>query len=287
MENMQAFVLDVFCSGSATGNPAAVCVLTAWPADLMLQTFAAAQSAPVTVFILLPPAQATAQPIPVRWFAGRQEINLCGHGSLAAAAFVLSQRPQWQQVVLTSMFGNISVARSSLSVAGLSAGHNSFVMCLPAWPAQRPAELRQLTESLRLSAQGLVLTDYFATRDLVLVLASAAQVQAFEPDFAALRQLQPYHATILTAPLYADDGQTVIGYVLRYFAPNIGINEDLATGSAQCSLAPYWLQRLGAQQLQVQQLSSAGGYFIVAAHSADQIALHAVVCGLPDVPACA
>ena len=141
MENMQAFVLDVFCSDSATGNPAAVCVLTAWPEDLMLQTFAAAQSAPVTVFILLPPAPATAQPIPVRWFAGRQEINLCGHGSLAAAAFVLSQRPKWQQVVLTSMFGDISVARSPLSLAALSAGHDSFVMCLPAWPAQRPAEL--------------------------------------------------------------------------------------------------------------------------------------------------
>ena len=46
MENMQVFVLDVFCSGSATGNPAAVCVLTAWPEDLMLQIFAAAQSAP-------------------------------------------------------------------------------------------------------------------------------------------------------------------------------------------------------------------------------------------------
>ena len=287
MENMQAFVLDVFCSGSTAGNPAAVCVLTVWPADLMLQTFAAAQSAPVTVFILLPPAQATAQPIPVRWFAGRQEINLCGHGSLAAAAFVLSQRPQWQQVVLTSMFGDISVARSQLPFTAALADHDCFAMCLPAWPAQRPAELRQLTESLQLSAQGLVLTDCFATRDLVLVLASAAQVQAFEPDFTALRQLQPYHASILTAPLYADDGQTVIGYVLRYFAPNIGINEDLATGSAQCSLAPYWLQHFGAQQLQVQQLSSAGGYFIVAAHSADQIALHAVVRGLPEVSACA
>lgn len=93
MENMQAVVLDVFCSDSATGNPAAVCALTDWPDDLMLQTFAAAQSAPVTVFIILPPAQATAQPIPVRWFAGRQEINLCGHGSLAAAAFVMAQRP--------------------------------------------------------------------------------------------------------------------------------------------------------------------------------------------------
>jgi PhzF family phenazine biosynthesis protein len=277
MENMQAVILDVFCSDSAAGNPAAVCVLTAWPADLMLQTFAAAQSAPVTVFIILPPAQTTAQPIPVRWFAGRQEINLCGHGSLAAAAFVMAQRPQWQQVVLTSLFGDISVARSPLSVAALSAGHDSFVMCLPAWTAQRPAELRQLTESLRLSAQGLVLTDCFATRDLVLVLASAAQVQAFVPDFTALRQLQPYHATILTAPLFAQDGTTAIGYVLRYFAPNIGINEDLATGSAQCSLAPYWQGRLHLQCLQVQQLSVGGGYFQLQTLNSQQILLQAAV----------
>lgn len=287
MENMQAFVLDVFCSESTAGNPAAVCVLTAWPEDLILQTFAAAQSAPVTVFIILPPAQATAQPIPVRWFAGRQEINLCGHGSLAAAAFVMAQRPQWQQVVLTSMFGDISVARSQLPFTAALADHDCFAMCLPAWPAQRPAELRQLTESLQLSAQGLVLTDCFATRDLVLVLASAAQVQAFVPDFVLLKQLGSYHALILTAVLDTADDPQQRGYVLRYFAPNIGIDEDLATGSAQCSLAPYWLQHFGAQQLQVQQLSSAGGYFIVAAHSADQIALHAVVRGRPNVSACA
>jgi len=277
MENMQAVVLDVFCSDSATGNPAAVCALTDWPDDLMLQTFAAAQSAPVTVFIILPPAQATAQPIPVRWFAGRQEINLCGHGSLAAAAFVMAQRPQWQQVVLTSVFGDISVARSPLPLAGLSAGHASFAMCLPAWTAQRPAELRQLAESLLLPAQGLVLTDCFATRDLVLVLASAEQVQAFVPDFVLLKQLDPYHALILTAPLYPADGQAAIGYVLRYFAPSIGIDEDIATGSAQCSLAAYWQERLQLQCLQVQQLSVGGGHFQLQTLNSQQILLQAAV----------
>ncbi len=285
MKIEQAVVFDVFCSDSASGNPAAVYVLAQWPADAVLQTLAVDQPVPVTAFVVLPPALTEQQPIEIRWFAGRQEINLCGHGSLAAAAFVLSQRPQWQQVQLTSMFGDISVARSSLTLAALSAGHDSFVMCLPAWPAQRLAELSQLTESLQLSAQGVVVTDYFATRDLVLVLASAAQVQAFVPDFALLKQLGPYHALILTAALDSADSSQHRGYVLRYFAPNIGINEDLATGSAQCSLAPYWLQHFGVQQLQVQQLSSAGGYFIVAAHTADQIALHAIVRGQPETPA--
>ncbi len=287
MENMQAFVLDVFCSDAASGNPAAVCVLTTWPEETVLQEFASTQSAPVTVFVLLPPAQTAPQPIPVRWFAGRQEINLCGHGSLAAGAVVLALRSAWPQVKLTSRFGDISIMRSALWLPEFSAGHQAYAMRLPAWLAQRPAELQQLIGALQLPAQGLVLTDCFATRDLVLVLASAAQVQAFVPDFVLLKQLGPYHALILTAPLDSSDDLHQSGYVLRYFAPNIGINEDLATGSAQCSLAPYWLQRFCAQQLQVQQLSTAGGYFIVTSHSAEQICLHAVVRGQPDAPALA
>jgi PhzF family phenazine biosynthesis protein len=284
MENMQAFVLDVFCSKDTSGNPAAVCVLTTWPEDAVLQAFAATQPAPVTVFVRLPAAETTPQPIPVRWFAGPQEINLCGHGSLAAAAVVLAQRPAWPEVKLTSRFGDLSIKRSALQFSPLAAGQLCYAMCLPAWHAQRPAGLTQLTDRLNLPAQGLVMTDCFATRDLVLVLETAAQVQAFVPDFALLRQLQPYHATMLTAPLYATDGTTAVGYVLRYFAPNIGINEDLATGSAQCSLAPYWLQRLGASQLQVQQLSAGGGYFVVTAQSQEQICVQAAVRGQSDAP---
>ena len=277
MENMQVVVLDVFCSDVASGNPAAVCVLSTWPEDSVLQAFAAAQSAPVTVFVLSPPAQTAPQPIPVRWFACTQEINLCGHGSLAAGAVVLEQRPAWPDVKLTSRFGDVSITRSKLLLPELAAGHQAYAICLPGWAAQKPATLTQMTDRLNLSAQGLVLTDCFATRDLILVLETAAQVQAFVPDFAALRQLQPYHATILTAPLFAADGQAITGYVLRYFAPNIGINEDLATGSAQCSLAPYWLAQSGAPRLQVQQLSAGGGYFVVEAQSADHICVHAAV----------
>ncbi len=274
MENMQAFVLDVFCSQSAGGNPAAVCVLSVWPEDEVLQVFAAAQSAPVTVFILLPEVQQVPVPIPVRWFAGRQEINLCGHGSLAAAALVLTQQTDWPAVKLTSQFGELQISRSELALA---TELPVFSMTLPAWLAQRPDGLSALVQSLNLPAQHLVVTDCFATRDLVVVLETASQVQAYVPDFAALQQLQLYHATILTAPLYAEDGQSLVGYVLRYFAPNIGINEDLATGSAQCSLAPYWLARTGAPRLQVQQLSATGGYFVVEAQAQAHICVHAAV----------
>jgi len=67
------------------------------------------------------------------------------------------------------------------------------------------------------------------------------------------------------------------GYVLRYFAPKIGISEDLATGSAQCSLAPYWFEKLGKEKLTARQLSHAGGYFEVARGSESTIVLSAHV----------
>lgn len=279
MENMQAFVLDVFCSDETKGNPAAVCVLSTWPDDAELQAFAATQSAPVTVFVLLPPAQTTPQHIPVRWFAGPQEINLCGHGSLAAGAVVLAQRPGWPEVQLTSRYGDMQITRSEVALA---TELPVFNLTLPAWPAARSDGLSALVQLLNLPAQRLVLTDCFVTRDLILVLEAAAQVQACVPDFAVLQQLQPYHAFILTAPLFAPGNQTAVGYVLRYFAPNIGINEDLATGSAQCSLALYWSKRLGLTQLQVQQLSAGGGYFVVEVQSPDQICVHAAVRGQSD-----
>ncbi len=272
MKNMQAFVFDVFCNDTVRGNPAAVFWLEYWPDDDRLQAMAAAQPAPVTVFICAPASPDSDVAIAIRWFAGRQEINLCGHGSLAAAALLFARQPQRQHVWLTSRFGDLQITRSDVVLA---ADLPVFALTLPAWPAQQPDGLSAMVQSLNLSAQGCELTDCFATRDLIVVLATAAQVRAFVPDFTALRQLQDYHATILTAPLYAPDGQSVIGYVLRYFAPNIGIDEDLATGSAQCSLAPYWLARSGTSRLQVQQLSAGGGYFLVEPHGNRQICVHA------------
>jgi predicted PhzF superfamily epimerase YddE/YHI9 len=80
---------------------------------------------------------------------------------------------------------------------------------------------------------------------------------------ALLEQMPNYHALILTAQSGND------GYVLRYFAPKIGIPEDLATGSAHCSLAPYWFSQLQTKQLTARQLSKSGGYFQVVDHTDD------------------
>ncbi len=111
----------------------------------------------------------------------------------------------------------------------------------------------------------------FTTRDLVVVLESEDDVVRYQPNFDKLIKIDEFHAVIVTAQ--SSDS----GYVLRYFAPKIGISEDLATGSAQCSLAPYWFEKLGKEKLTARQLSRAGGYFEVARGSESTIVLSAHV----------
>jgi predicted PhzF superfamily epimerase YddE/YHI9 len=84
-------------------------------------------------------------------------------------------------------------------------------------------------------------------------LASVAALRALAPDARALRAV-PGHAVIATA---RGEGEHDFGS--RFFAPKAGIDEDPVTGSAHCSLAPFWAARLGRRELSGIQLSSRTG----------------------------
>jgi predicted PhzF superfamily epimerase YddE/YHI9 len=94
------------------------------------------------------------------------------------------------------------------------------------------------------------------SRDYLVVVDQVEQVRALSPDFATLAKLDTgIGGTIVTAP-----GEDCVDYVCRLFAPLVGIDEDPATGSIHCTLAPYWAGRLGKDTLRAQQLSARGGY---------------------------
>jgi len=93
------------------------------------------------------------------------------------------------------------------------------------------------------------------SRDYLVVVDQAEQVRALSPDIAALAKLDIVNGgTIVTAP-----GEGDVDYVCRLFAPAEGIDEDPATGSIHCILAPYWAERLGKHTFHTQQLSARGG----------------------------
>lgn len=225
----------VFTAQAQGGNSAACVLISEWPEHYVLQRIAYQAQQAVTAFIQ--PCTAGSEQYQIRWFSCQQEINLCGHGTLAAAA-LLRQLIGEGCYQFVSPYGELEViARAEY-----------LQMQLPIWHATAA----ELTPAL-LNCQAV---DYFQTRDLVLVLADEAAVRQFQPDFELIRQL-PHHALIITAFCAPDT------YVLRYFAPAIGINEDIATGSAQCSLAPYWAAKTAMEELKVLQLSSVPASFSV------------------------
>jgi predicted PhzF superfamily epimerase YddE/YHI9 len=118
---------------------------------------------------------------------------------------------------------------------------------MPAQPCETPAGL--------LPALGLKTALVMKSRDFLVVVDRAEQVRALSPNIAVLAKLDiGFRGAIVTAP-----GENDVDYVCRFFAPSIGIDEDPATGSIHCTLAPYWAARLGKDKLGARQLSARGG----------------------------
>jgi len=78
------------------------------------------------------------------------------------------------------------------------------------------------------------------------VFEDAPSVRNLAPDLARLAALPP-GAVVATAPGTGEDAD--VDYVVRSFAPGIGIPEDPVTGAIQTSLAPYWAKRLGRSRM--------------------------------------
>ena len=234
--------LTAFAEGPFTGNPAAVCVLDQWLPDALLQAIATELNLSETAFV-----RRGREHHDLRWFTPRCEVDLCGHATLAAAQVMFAFVPERKALQFDTRSGALQVIRNeSLNTA---AGQNNPLLTLdfPVQHNERCAPPDALIQGL-----GQVPESCHRGADWMAVLTSEAELRALTPDLEALTQLDG-RGVIVTAP-----GEHV-DVVSRFFAPKIGIPEDPVTGSAHCSLVPYWAQRLGQQTLHARQLSARGG----------------------------
>lgn len=228
-----------------TGNPAAVCPLDAWLPDGLMQAIAMENNLSETAFLVPEGAE-----FRLRWFTPTREVDLCGHATLASAAVVFSHiAPRRIQVEFETRSGTLMVRRAWAS-EGLPAG--SLVMDFPALPA---VALETVPDDL-VAALGARPVQVLSGRSLVAVFADADTVRELRPDLAAVSRLET-HAVIVTAAGTGRDGD--VDFVSRFFAPQQGVPEDPVTGSAHCTLAPYWAARLGKTRLHARQVSARGG----------------------------
>jgi PhzF family phenazine biosynthesis protein len=228
--------VDAFTGELFAGNPAGVCILSVFPADDIMQKIAAENRHSETAFVV----ERKDGEFDLRWFTPEIEDDLCGHATLASAYVLALRKHDAWPVRFHTRSGLLTVAKRG----------DSFEMDFPARPAQ-PCE----TPSGLLPALGLKDVQVMKSRDYLVVIERAEQVRGLTPDIAALARLEMgIGGAIVTAP---GDGDA--DYVCRFFPPSVGISEDPATGSIQCTLAPYWAVRLGKSTLRAHQLSGRGG----------------------------
>ena len=230
------YQVDAFTGRLFGGNPAAVCPLPEWLPDATMQAIAAENNLAETAFFV-PQGEGYL----LRWFTPTVEVELCGHATLASGYVVTHiLRPERRSVGFETLkAGPLAVTRDG----------DQLAMDFPCWPPeQEPADPRILAALGKMPKES-----YIARGRTLAVYERAEDVAALKPDFAAMRRV-PGADAIVTAP-----GANGIDFVSRYFAPNFGVDEDPATGSAHCVLTPYWAARLGKKQLKAQQISARVG----------------------------
>jgi len=233
--------VDAFAGELFAGNPAGVCILSAFLPDSIMQKIAAENRHSETAFVV-PRADGD---FDLRWFTPKVEDDLCGHATLASAHVLAVRKHNVWPVRFHTRSGVLTVAKEQ----------DSFEMDFPANPPQPCETPAGLLPALGLIDRGLKSAQVMKSRDYLVVVHQAEQVRALSPDIAALAKMDAGSGTIVTAP-----GEGDVDYVCRMFLPSAGIDEDPVTGSIHCALAPYWAGRLGKNTFRAQQLSARGGY---------------------------
>jgi PhzF family phenazine biosynthesis protein len=229
------YQIDAFADGPFTGNPAAVCPLDAWLPEAVMQAVAAENNLSETAFFV-----PEGEGYRLRWFTPSTEVDLCGHATLASGFVVF----RWLQP------GRSRITFQTQQAGPLTVARDGDLLVLD-FPSRPPAPC-EMSEPLA-AALGRRPTTLLAARDFLAIYESADDIAALAPDFAALAALDRF-AIIVTAP-----GTGGVDFVSRFFAPARGVDEDPVTGSAHCTLIPYWAQRLGKNHLAARQLSRRGG----------------------------
>lgn len=232
--NCTYYVVDAFTDSVFWGNPAGVCILNEFPDRNMMQNIAAENNLSETAFVVKRNGY-----YDIKWFTPAEEVDLCGHATLGSA-YAISRfvEPDAERMEFRSMSGALSVVRSG----------DLFTLDFPSRPPKPVKAPEGLAGMLGTEAR-----EVLQSRDLVVILDSERRVRELKPNLSKMECLEGGMGVLVTAKGESTD------FVSRCFFPVFGVQEDPVTGSAHCSLIPFWAERLGKTRMTAAQLSARGG----------------------------
>ena len=217
--------VDAFTDAPFAGNPAGVCLLDeALPVSTM-QSLAAELGIAETAFVTPSARPGT---FDLRWFSPLVEIDLCGHATLASAHVLRARRV---------IDGATPVTFDTRSGALRAAFDGDLIeLDFPAdTMSKAPSPRRWRTNGARAwsSAPAPPPSSPWWSCAAKRRCATTGPISPPSRPPATRRCSSP-------PPPTPDPGPTTC---LRVFGPNVGIDEDPATGSAQCVVGPVLVRR--------------------------------------------
>ncbi len=246
------FIVDAFADSAFSGNPAAVCLLTVPAPDPWMRGVAAEMNLSETAFLV--PGDEVWR---LRWFTPTVEVDLCGHATLAAAHVLFTTTddglgvPAGEVLRFETRSGTLTAARSGRAIS----------MDFPATPARPAVPPDALLAALHPEAPALKpIAAGRNAADWLIEFEDEETVRSLAPDFRAMADVNA-RGVIVTAAAGELTRRThpETDFVSRFFGPAVGVDEDPVTGSAHCTLGPWWSARLGTSHLTGRQLSARGG----------------------------
>ena len=230
------FQIDAFTDQLFGGNPAAVCPLKQWLPGATLLNIAKENNLAETAYFI----HKHDNVFHLRWFTPEIEIDLCGHATLASAFVILNCLDyHFDSVVFQTMSGELKVSKNGAFLE----------MDFPSRPPSK-AKLPEII-SKSLSVQPI---EVYKARDYLLVYDTENDIENLKVSASVLEQidLSP-GGIIVTAKGNASD------FVSRFFTPGASVFEDPVTGSAHCTLVPFWADILEKNDLHALQISERKG----------------------------
>ncbi len=230
------YQIDAFTDTLFGGNPAGVCVLDQWLGTDVLQKIAAENFLPETAFFI----PITENKFHLRWFTPELEMDLCGHATLATSHALFNYLGVTEdELRFDSRSGELVVSRKG------------DLLTLD-FPSRKPSPIA--TPEILEKGMGQASMGCYKSRDYVLVYESEQIVRSLKPDQVLLSKLDCGVGGIIATA----KGNSV-DFVSRFFTPNASIFEDPVTGSAHCSLIPFWAERLNKTEMVALQVSQRQG----------------------------
>ncbi len=230
---MKQYIVDAFTKELFHGNQAAVCILDKWPSKETMLNIAIENNFSETAF-----AVKEGEKYHLRWFTPAEEIDLCGHATLATGFVVLNFYEKGSSsVIFSTLSGDLIVNKIG----------ELYEIELPAYNLEKA----DVTEEME-AALGCRILEAYKSRDLLLITEDDETVRNLKPDMEKVEKLDGLLVHVTARGSNTD-------CVSRSFAPKLKITEDPVCGSGHCHIIPYWTEKLGKNTLVAYQASKRGG----------------------------